>query len=88
MPYKEFSRKSLLVQHRMMREKTATRLTAPVEKENPWFDQFKQIRAMALCTEREIQTDVVTPAELQKLQAEMVSSELKKDHMEETKKKA
>ncbi len=74
LPYKEFSRKSVLQPRKLARERTASRLNVGQERENPWFDQFKQIRVMALCTEREAQTDPITLAELQKLQAEVTNS--------------
>lgn len=57
LPYKEDSRKSLLIQRKLVREKTAARLNITPEKENLWLDQFKQIRAFALCTDSETQTD-------------------------------
>ena len=72
LPYKEEARKSLLLQKKLVREKTASKLNVSPEKENPWFDQFKQIRVFALCKDESVGTEDIDKTDSQKLQADVV----------------
>ena len=54
LPYKAATRKSLLLQKKLIKDKPSGKVG---EKDTVWFDQFKQIRVFALCTDKDVQTD-------------------------------
>lgn len=76
LPYKSLERKSLLLQRRKIRSKNNLNTNAQTENEAPWFDQFKQIRVLALCTDKEVQTDTLPQNEPDKFKNNIQNTQI------------
>ena len=58
LPYKITTRRSLVIENLKIAMKGGEKVNSNLDKDNTWYDQFKQVRAFALCTDNGTQTNL------------------------------